>query len=421
MDFGECEFLTEVPDLSGVPNLGALCLDNCRNLVKVDNSVGFLEKLILLSAQRCTNLRTLVDEINLPSLETLDLSGCTSLVCFPEIAAKMENIRAIYLDSTAIDDLPLTMFNLVSLERLYIRNCTDLKTLQGCIRLLPNLEVVIFPNQRGFRLNSVVHGFQQEISSVFMIHRGPRPVVPLWEAYCTVSSDLNLIRLYYPGRRVSPAGESSGGSEGASCVSFWYRRRLPGVISVLFTTETTDIDAIGSVLEFRVLALVNRSYMFSSSSVYVISETRTRQPLLVNVILGTLQGHGERCVFRSESNSENVWNLVQIVGEMYFHRPCTEEEGKRTAVGAVMKRSSVRFDREYCCMEDIRYVNDECDEESAASRECDGSCYAPESPKSCIMRDPGDDDATGVDRNLIKVSLPNMLWFMGRMEPFNRQ
>ncbi|KAL4317691.1 hypothetical protein AHAS_Ahas15G0410400 [Arachis hypogaea] len=244
----------------------------------------------------------------------------------------MENIRVIYLDSTAIDDLPLTMFNLVSLERLYLRNCTDLKTLQGCIRLLPKLEVVIFPNQRGFRLNSVVHGFQQQISSEFMIHRGPRPLVPIWEAYCTVSSDLNLIRLYHPWRRhVSPEEERGARSEGASSVSFWYRRKLPGVISALFTTETTDIDAFGSVLEFRVLVLVNRSYMFSSSSVYVISETRTRQPLLVNVILGTLQGHGERYVFRSESESENGWNLVQIVGEMYFHRPCTEGEGKSTA------------------------------------------------------------------------------------------
>ncbi|XP_072092572.1 disease resistance protein Roq1 isoform X2 [Arachis hypogaea] len=365
MDFGECEFLTEVPDLSGVPNLGALCLDNCRNLVKVHRSVGFLEKLILLSVQGCTKLRTLVDEINLPSLETLDLSGCTSLVCFPEIVATMENIRVIYLDSTAIYDLPLTMFNLVSLERLYLRNCRDLKSLQGCIRLLPKLEVVIFPKQRGFRLNSVVHGFEQKISSEFMIHHGPRPLVP-WEACCTVSSDSNLIQSSHHWRRhISPEEERGAGSEGASSVSFRYRRKLPGVIGALFTTETTDIDTFGSVLEFRVLVLVNRSYMFSSSSVYVISETRRTQPLLVNVILRTLQGHGERYVFRSESESENEWNLVQIVGEMYFHRPCTEGEGKNTAVGAVMKRSSLVFDTEYCCMEDIQYSNgDTCESDA---------------------------------------------------------
>ncbi|RHN65883.1 putative leucine-rich repeat domain, L domain-containing protein [Medicago truncatula] len=54
LDFEGCKFLIEVPSLSRVPNLGALCLDYCTNLIRVHDSVGFLDRLVLLSAQGCT-------------------------------------------------------------------------------------------------------------------------------------------------------------------------------------------------------------------------------------------------------------------------------------------------------------------------------------------------------------------------------
>jgi hypothetical protein len=69
LDFEGCKFLTEVPSLSRVPNLGALCLDYCTNLIRIHDSVGFLDRLVLISAQGCTQLDRLVPSINLPSAE----------------------------------------------------------------------------------------------------------------------------------------------------------------------------------------------------------------------------------------------------------------------------------------------------------------------------------------------------------------
>lgn len=98
LDFEGCRLLTELPSLSGLPNLGALCLDDCTNLIRIHKSVGFLDRLVLLSTQGCTQLELLVPSINLPSLETLDLRGCSHLKIFPEVLEMMENIRDVYLD-----------------------------------------------------------------------------------------------------------------------------------------------------------------------------------------------------------------------------------------------------------------------------------------------------------------------------------
>lgn len=92
MDFSNCEFLTEVPDLSMTPNLEELALENCTNLVEVHYSVGFLDRLKLMKFVECPNLRSFPRSLKLRSLELLMLEGCSGLENFPEIDCKMERL-----------------------------------------------------------------------------------------------------------------------------------------------------------------------------------------------------------------------------------------------------------------------------------------------------------------------------------------
>ncbi|PNY04851.1 resistance protein, partial [Trifolium pratense] len=144
LNFEGCNFLIEVPSLSSVPNLGSLCLDDCSSLIRIHDSVGFLDKLVSLSAQDCTQLESLVPSINLPSLVTLDLSGCSRLESFPEVVGMMENIKDVYLDHTSIKQLPSTIGNLVGLQRLFLRNCFQLPSY-----ILPKVEIITTYRCRG--------------------------------------------------------------------------------------------------------------------------------------------------------------------------------------------------------------------------------------------------------------------------------
>ncbi|KAL4338418.1 hypothetical protein AHAS_Ahas12G0208200 [Arachis hypogaea] len=140
MNFEGCETLVQLPDISGVPNLTELCLDDCTSLVEVHDSIGFLHKLRKLSVKGCTSLSTFPHSINLTSLETLSLWGCSSLRNFPEILGKMEFLEDVDLGSSAIEALPHSIQNLVGLRRLDLISCNWLSQLPSSIFLLPKLE-----------------------------------------------------------------------------------------------------------------------------------------------------------------------------------------------------------------------------------------------------------------------------------------
>lgn len=142
MKFKNCNFLRQVPDLSGVPNLTELWLNDCPNLIEIHDSVRLLDKLRRLSAKRCTKLRTLPRAIKWTSLECLELFGCSSLQSFPEILDKMEKLRKLSLNGTAIEELPSSICNLTGLQCLNLGECKRLKGLPSSIRLLPKLWIL---------------------------------------------------------------------------------------------------------------------------------------------------------------------------------------------------------------------------------------------------------------------------------------
>ena len=113
----ECDSLTEIPDVSCLSNLENLSFRKCRNLFTIHHSVGLLEKLKILDAECCPELKSF-PPLKLTSLESLDLSYCSNLESFPEILGKMENITELHLIECPITKLPPSFRNLTRLQEL---------------------------------------------------------------------------------------------------------------------------------------------------------------------------------------------------------------------------------------------------------------------------------------------------------------
>ncbi|XP_008227563.2 PREDICTED: TMV resistance protein N-like [Prunus mume] len=114
------EFLTEIPDLSGSPNLRYLNASYCESLVEVHPSVGYLDKLQVLDFCGCYELTKFPNKVWWKSLKWLDLRDCIKLESFPEIVDKMESLYHLGLAETAIKELPASIGHLIGLKYLFL-------------------------------------------------------------------------------------------------------------------------------------------------------------------------------------------------------------------------------------------------------------------------------------------------------------
>ncbi|TQD73894.1 hypothetical protein C1H46_040596 [Malus baccata] len=73
-------------------------------------------------------------------LETLDLSFCSILEKFPEISEGMEKLSKLYLQGTAIKELPRSINNLTGLVTLNLEYCRELEILPSSIVQLKSLQ-----------------------------------------------------------------------------------------------------------------------------------------------------------------------------------------------------------------------------------------------------------------------------------------
>nr|CAB10466.1 disease resistance RPP5 like protein [Arabidopsis thaliana] len=146
MDMSECGNLTEIPDLSKATNLVNLYLSNCKSLVTVPSTIGNLQKLVRLEMKECTGLEVLPTDVNLSSLKMLDLSGCSSLRTFPLIS---KSIKWLYLENTAIEEVPCCIENFSWLTVLMMYCCKRLKNISPNIFRLTILKLVDFTECRG--------------------------------------------------------------------------------------------------------------------------------------------------------------------------------------------------------------------------------------------------------------------------------
>jgi len=115
-----CEYLTHIPNVSGLSNLENLSFGYCNNLITIDNSIGHLNKLEKLSALSCSKLERF-PPLRLPSLKKLELSFCRSLKSFPELLCEMTNVKEIMLaNCTSMGEFPFSFQNLSELHSLQI-------------------------------------------------------------------------------------------------------------------------------------------------------------------------------------------------------------------------------------------------------------------------------------------------------------
>ncbi|KAL5776107.1 hypothetical protein ACOSP7_009033 [Xanthoceras sorbifolium] len=126
VDLSFSKHLTSFPELSGVQNLESLILEGCTSLLEIPSSIQFLTKLNVLNLRGCKSLRGLPNCICLKSLRKLILSRCSNLKTLPEISC---NVEELFLDETAIEELPSSIEYLCSLVELDLRSCSKLKSL----------------------------------------------------------------------------------------------------------------------------------------------------------------------------------------------------------------------------------------------------------------------------------------------------
>ncbi|KAJ4710459.1 Disease resistance protein (TIR-NBS-LRR class) family [Melia azedarach] len=139
IDLNNSKQLTILPDLSKAQNLEKLILERCSSLVEIHSSIQHLNKLTIINLNQCKSLKSLSTSILSESLQKLYLSDCSSLKKFPEISLSC-NIEVLFLDGTAIKELPSSIDRLSRLVTLNIRNCTRLEQLPRSICKLKSLE-----------------------------------------------------------------------------------------------------------------------------------------------------------------------------------------------------------------------------------------------------------------------------------------
>ncbi|KAB2627191.1 TMV resistance protein N-like [Pyrus ussuriensis x Pyrus communis] len=134
--------LKETPDFTEAKNLEKLILGGCTSLYEVHPSITALERLVLLDLSWCGKLKTFSSTICMKSLETLDLSFCSMLKKFPEISEVMEKLSKLYLQGTAIKELPRSINNLTGLVTLNLEYCRELEILPSSIVQLKSLQLL---------------------------------------------------------------------------------------------------------------------------------------------------------------------------------------------------------------------------------------------------------------------------------------
>ncbi|KAM7460213.1 hypothetical protein LguiB_036407 [Lonicera macranthoides] len=146
IDLSHSQKLIKTPDFTWTPNLEQLILRECKSLVEVHGSVGFLKRLACLDLYGCSNLKSLPNSIHSESLETFMLSDCHKIKNFPEISVIMEHLSMLHLHETAIRELPLSIEHLPNLVSIGLTKCQNLANLPSTFCKLKRLKKLAIYN-----------------------------------------------------------------------------------------------------------------------------------------------------------------------------------------------------------------------------------------------------------------------------------
>ncbi|XP_037493773.1 disease resistance protein RPV1 isoform X2 [Jatropha curcas] len=135
MDLKNSESLIRIPNSFEAPNLEKLYLSKCESLVEIPSSLENSSRLALIDLEGCESICSLPSFIQLENLEFLNLKHCSKLEECPEVPC---NIRFLYLNRTAIKQLPLSIGHCSRLVTLSLWG-TELENLPNCIGKLKSL------------------------------------------------------------------------------------------------------------------------------------------------------------------------------------------------------------------------------------------------------------------------------------------
>ena len=116
LDIRHSHDLIRTPDFSGLPVLEKLILEDCICLVQIHESIGDLQRLLILNLRNCTSLMELPEEMcRLNSLQELVLNGCSNLNNLNmelehHQGRKLLQSDGIVASTSFISSLPLKLF-----------------------------------------------------------------------------------------------------------------------------------------------------------------------------------------------------------------------------------------------------------------------------------------------------------------------
>lgn len=131
--------LITLKGLGKAQNLQELNLEGCTALKTLHVDMENMKCLVFLNLRGCTSLESL-PRIKLMSLKSLILSDCSNFKTFQVVSDKLE---ALYLDGTAIKELPCDVRNLQRLILLNMKGCKKLKRLPDSLGELKALEELV--------------------------------------------------------------------------------------------------------------------------------------------------------------------------------------------------------------------------------------------------------------------------------------
>ncbi|XP_011002559.1 PREDICTED: TMV resistance protein N-like isoform X4 [Populus euphratica] len=117
LDLRHSRDLIRTPVFSGLPGLEKLILEDCIRLVEIHESIGDLQRLLILNLRNCTSLVELPEEMSrLNSLQQLVLDGCSNLDSLMNMelehhqGRKLLQSDRIVASTSFITSLPLKLF-----------------------------------------------------------------------------------------------------------------------------------------------------------------------------------------------------------------------------------------------------------------------------------------------------------------------
>ncbi|XP_048433343.1 disease resistance protein RPV1 isoform X4 [Pyrus x bretschneideri] len=264
--------LRTTPDFLGLPNLERLILKHCINLVEVDESIGYLEKLVVLNLEGCKNLMKLP---KLRSIQDLILSGCSKLVLGANTTATTDHLQStacemkklillspkswysIWSSVSPRKNIESSSFSLASLPHsltsLRLDRC-NLSEIPSALTMLPSLEYLDLNNNPFTSLPESINNLVKLCTLVVegcrnltMLPELPHSLKELNGRGCTSLKRITNL----PNLHISPATHSLSDSIVEPCLkrynilldsNLWYCGKLVDVASLFNTLPLSSFD-----------------------------------------------------------------------------------------------------------------------------------------------------------------------------------